>query len=134
MTTEEPTAENISETPEMENAPASTSEATDNLSSAEDVSTSIPAAEETAKDEKGKIRKIRAGTVVSAAMDKTAVVAVTSRVTHRKYGKIIKRTKKFHIHDEENTLKNGDQVRMIECRPLSKKKRWRLLEVVETAR
>lgn len=81
-----------------------------------------------------KLRKVRTGLVVSTAMDKTAVVTTTSRVRHPKYGKIIKKTKRIHIHDEKNVLKEGDQVKFIECRPLSKLKRWRLLEVVETAR
>lgn len=86
------------------------------------------------ENEIDKIRKVRIGIVVSTSMDKTAVIATTSRVRHPKYGKIIKKTKRLHVHDDKNALKKGDQVKVIECRPLSKLKRWRLLEVLETAR
>ena len=81
-----------------------------------------------------KNNKVKVGVVDSIAMNKTVVVATTSRVRHRKYGKIIKKTKRLYVHDEANTLKVGDQVKVIECRPLSKLKRWRLLEVIEAAR
>ena len=79
-------------------------------------------------------RKVRVGRVVSDKMDKTIVVAVERRVAHRLYGKQIVRTKKLHAHDEENTAREGDTVRLVETRPLSKTKRWRLVEVVEKAR
>jgi small subunit ribosomal protein S17 len=79
-------------------------------------------------------RKVREGTVVSTAMDKTAVVQVVDHVRHRKYGKIIRRVKKLYAHDESNDLNKGDRVRVAETRPLSKLKRWRVVEVVERAR
>jgi small subunit ribosomal protein S17 len=79
-------------------------------------------------------RKVRLGTVVSDKMDKTVVVAVERRVSHPLYGKQVVRTRKFHAHDAENTARQGDLVRIMETRPLSRTKRWRLLEVVERAR
>lgn len=78
-------------------------------------------------------RKVRVGKVVSDKMDKTIVVAVEENVMHPLYGKTVRRTKKFKAHDEENTAKLGDTVRIMETRPLSKDKRWRLVEVVEKA-
>ncbi|MGI9538791.1 MAG: 30S ribosomal protein S17 [Miltoncostaeaceae bacterium] len=79
-------------------------------------------------------RKIREGLVVSAAMDKTAVVSVSDRVRHRRYDKTVQRNSKLYVHDEENAANEGDVVRIAETRPLSKKKRWRLVEIVERAR
>ena len=79
-------------------------------------------------------RKTREGIVTSSGMDKTAVVTVTSRVRHRLYGKTVQQSTKLYTHDEENDLKVGDRVRVQETRPLSKLKRWRLLEVLERAR
>ena len=79
-------------------------------------------------------RKLREGTVVSAAMDKTAVVAVVDRVRHSRYAKTMQRTKRLYVHDEHNDLRVGDRVRVQETRPLSKQKRWRLVEVLERAR
>ena len=79
-------------------------------------------------------RKTRVGKVVSDKMDKTIVVAVVDNVKHPLYGKIIKRTYKLKAHDEENTCKIGDRVRVMETRPLSKDKRWRLVEVIERAK
>ena len=76
-------------------------------------------------------RKTRVGMVVSDKMDKTAVVAVEDFVRHSLYGKAVKRTKKFKIHDENNECNIGDTVKVMETRPLSKDKRWRLVEVVE---
>jgi small subunit ribosomal protein S17 len=79
-------------------------------------------------------RKVREGLVVSNAMDKTAVVAVTDRVRHPRYDKTVQRTTKLFVHDEANDLNVGDRVRVQETRPLSKNKRWRLLDVLERAR
>lgn len=79
-------------------------------------------------------RKIRVGTVVSDKMDKTVVVAVERRVAHPLYGKMVVRTRKYHAHDEENTARQGDVVRIMETRPLSRTKRWRVLEVIERAK
>jgi small subunit ribosomal protein S17 len=79
-------------------------------------------------------RKTRLGLVVSDKMDKTVVVAIERRVPHPVYGKMVTRTKKLKAHDEANSAKTGDTVRIVETRPLSKDKRWRLLEIVERAR
>lgn len=79
-------------------------------------------------------RKVREGTVVSAKMDKTVVVAVVDRVRHPRYGKTLQRTKRLYAHDEANDAREGDRVRVAETRPLSKQKRWRVVEVLERAR
>jgi small subunit ribosomal protein S17 len=79
-------------------------------------------------------RKTRVGRVVSDKMQKTVVVAIERRVPHPVYGKMVTRTKKVKAHDEENSAKTGDLVRIAETRPLSKDKRWRLVEIVERAR
>ena len=79
-------------------------------------------------------RKVREGIVVSDAMTATVVVAVVERVRHPRYGKTVQRTKRLYVHDAEDSAKVGDRVRVQECRPLSKLKRWRLTEVVERAR
>lgn len=79
-------------------------------------------------------RKTRTGKVVSDKMDKTIVVAIETLVRHPLYGKSIKRTTKFKAHDENNECKIGDRVRIMETRPLSKDKRWRLVEVIERAK
>jgi small subunit ribosomal protein S17 len=79
-------------------------------------------------------RKTRIGTVTSDKMDKTIVVAVENKVRHPLYGKIIKKTSKFKAHDENNEARNNDKVLIMETRPLSKDKRWRLVEIVEKAK
>jgi len=79
-------------------------------------------------------RKVREGLVVSTGMEKTAVVAIVDRVRHRRYNKTVQRTKKLFVHDGENDLNVGDRVRIQETRPLSKRKRWRLVEILERAR
>ena len=79
-------------------------------------------------------RKVREGIVTSDKMDKTAVVTVTERVRHPKYNKTLQRAKKLYVHDESNDLNIGDRVRVMETRPLSKQKRWRVVEVLERAR
>ena len=76
-------------------------------------------------------RKTRTGEVVSSNMNKTIVVRTVTRVPHPKFGKIVKQMKKFYAHDEQNQAKPGDIVRIMETRPLSKLKRWRLVEVVQ---
>ena len=80
------------------------------------------------------LRKTRVGKVVSDKMDKTIVVAIEDHVKHPLYGKIVKRTYKLKAHDEHNTCNIGDTVKVMETRPLSKDKRWRLVEVVERAK
>ena len=77
------------------------------------------------------LRKTRVGLVTSDKMDKTIVVSIVDNVKHPLYGKIVKRTYKLKAHDEENNAKVGDRVRVMETRPLSKDKRWRLVEIVE---
>ena len=79
-------------------------------------------------------RKVREGTVVSNKMDKTAVVAVIERVRHPKYNKFVLQTKRLYAHDETNDVNVGDKVRVMETRPLSKNKRWRVVEVLERAK
>ena len=80
------------------------------------------------------LRKTRIGTVTSNKMDKTCTVAVERKVKHPMYGKFVKKTTKFHAHDEKNECTIGDVVKIMETRPLSKTKRWRLVEVVEKAK
>ena len=79
-------------------------------------------------------RKVREGVVDSTKMDKTIVVRVVDRVRHPLYDKTLQRTKKLYVHDETNDAREGDRVRVAETRPLSKNKRWRLVEVLERAR
>ena len=79
-------------------------------------------------------RKVREGIVTSAGMDKTIVVTVTDRVRHAKYNKFVLKSKKLYTHDETNDAGEGDRVRVMETRPLSKNKRWRLVEIIERAR
>ena len=79
-------------------------------------------------------RKEREGIVVSTKMDKTVVVSVVDRVQHSRYRKTLQRTTKLYAHDEANDVREGDRVRVAETRPLSKQKRWRIVEVLERAR
>ena len=85
-------------------------------------------------EEKRNLRKTRVGKVVSNKMEKTIVVAIADNVRHPLYGKIVKRTIKLKAHDEENTCNIGDTVEIMETRPLSKDKRWRLVNVIERAK
>jgi len=79
-------------------------------------------------------RKVREGVVTSNGMDKTAIVTVVERVRHKKYSKTLLRNTKLYVHDEANDLNVGDRVRVAETRPLSKLKRWRIVEILERAR
>jgi len=79
-------------------------------------------------------RKVREGIVASTSMDKTIVVVTTDRVRHRRYNKTVQRDKRLYVHDEENDANVGDRVRVQEIRPMSKTKRWRLVEVLERSR
>jgi len=88
--------------------------------------------EETATERKA--RKVREGIVTSDRMDRTAVVTVTERVRHPRYNKTLRQDRKLYVHDEDNDLSTGDRVRIMETRPLSKTKRWRVVEVLERAR
>ena len=83
--------------------------------------------------EERNLRKVMVGTVKSNKMDKTVVVAVETNVSHGVYGKTVKRTYKLKAHDEENACQIGDKVKVMETRPLSKDKRWRVVEVLEKA-
>ena len=85
-----------------------------------------------ATPERGR-RQVKVGRVVSSKMDKTVVVAVEETMTHRLYHRYMKKTKKFHAHDEENRCKVGDEVEIVSSRPLSKTKRWRVREIVKRA-
>lgn len=76
------------------------------------------------------LRKTRVGEVISDKMDKTVVVKTVTRVPHPLFGKIVKQVKKFHVHDEKNEAKVGDRVSIMETRPISRLKRWRLVEVI----
>ena len=87
-----------------------------------------------AAEAKRAARKVREGVVVSNGMDKTAVVAVIERVRHPKYNKFVLQTKKLYAHDEANDVNVGDRVRVMEMRPLSKTKRWRVTDVLERAK
>ena len=89
---------------------------------------------ETSQDQKRNQRKVREGLVVSDKMDKTIVVTVEDRVKHALYGKVMRRTSRLKAHDEQNECGVGDTVRIMETRPLSASKRWRVVEVVERAR
>ena len=91
-------------------------------------------AEPTTESEARKRRKVREGVVTSAGMDKTIVVTVVERVRHARYNKFVLRTKKLYVHDEANDAGVGDRVRVMETRPLSKTKRWRVVEILERAR
>ncbi len=79
-------------------------------------------------------RKVREGIVVSNKMNKTIVISIVERVRHPKYAKFVSRTKKLYAHDEANDAQIGDRVRVMETRPMSKQKRWRLIEVLERAK
>ncbi|MEV0196390.1 30S ribosomal protein S17 [Nonomuraea sp. SMC257] len=89
---------------------------------------------ETTTEDGRNFRKVREGLVVSDKMDKTVVVAVEDRVKHRLYGKVIRRTTKYKAHDESNACGVGDRVLLMETRPLSATKRWRVVEILEKAK
>ncbi len=96
----------------------------------ETTETAQASAPSTTAEAKRGTRKTRVGEVISSGMNKTIVVRTVTRVPHAKFGKIVKQKKKFYAHDEENKAKDGDTVRIMETRPMSKLKRWRLVEVV----
>jgi small subunit ribosomal protein S17 len=95
--------------------------------------TSIAGVASTSAEDRNR-RKVREGQVVSSNMNKTIVVAVVERTRHGRYSKTIQQTQRLYVHDEANDAKIGDKVRVMETRPLSKLKRWRLVEVLERAR
>ena len=98
------------------------------------MSETTPTATSETETETRNARKVREGVVTSSGMDKTIVVTIVERVRHAKYNKFILRNKKLYAHDEANDAGVGDRVRVMETRPLSKSKRWRLVEVLERAR
>jgi small subunit ribosomal protein S17 len=129
------TVNEMPETTETTPDTTETAETTEAIESTETVETT--AAVETAESADSAARaarKTREGVVVSNKMDKTAVVAVVDRVRHAKYNKFVLRTKKLYAHDEANDVNIGDRVRVMETRPLSKNKRWRVTEVLERAK
>jgi len=103
------------------------------MSEASDTTTTTDTTAADANDARN-ARKVREGVVTSSSMDKTITVTVTDRVRHARYHKFVLRTKKLYAHDETNDAGVGDRVRIMETRPLSKNKRWRLVEIVERAR
>jgi small subunit ribosomal protein S17 len=94
----------------------------------------VPQAEQTDGEKARAARKVRTGVVVSDAMDKTVVVRISTAFRHPMYGKIVRRSSRFKAHDEAGEAHVGDRVRIMETRPLSKTKRWRVLEVLERAK
>jgi small subunit ribosomal protein S17 len=86
------------------------------------------------RNERAAARRVKQGRVASDKMDKTIVVVTETRVPHPVYGKIVRKSTRFKAHDEANEAKTGDIVRIMECRPLSRDKRWRLVEIVERAK
>ncbi len=125
----------VNEMPEATETPTESTEAvTETTATTESTATTATATPAAEADEVRARRKVREGTVVSNKMDKTAVVAVVDRVRHAKYNKFVLRTKKLYCHDEANDVNIGDKVRVMETRPLSKNKRWRVTEVLERAK
>jgi small subunit ribosomal protein S17 len=98
---------------------------------AEETSTATPPLPSEVKASARGSRKTRTGEVISNSMNKTIIVRTVTRVPHPKFGKIVKQQKKFYAHDEESKAKTGDTVRIMETRPMSKLKRWRLVEVLQ---
>jgi len=130
------TAETVSAAPAASTLPPTTAAPARSsaASRAGSSQTGLAASAEEAAPQRINRRKVREGIVVSNGMDKTAVVAVVERVRHPRYAKTVQRTKRLYVHDEENSVSIGDRVRVAETRPLSKLKRWRLVEILERAR
>lgn len=120
--------------PESENAEAPQVAISSDTPPADTEASAPTAASVSSPDLERARRKQREGVVVSNSMDRTAVVLLTERVRHRNYGKIVQRRTRLYVHDAEGALGVGDKVRVAETRPLSKKKRWRLVEILERAR
>ena len=122
-----------SATPEADASAEAATEAVAEAPAASTTSTDV-AEPSDAEDKRANPRKVREGFVVSTTMDKTAVIESIDRVRHRRYAKTVQRSTKLFAHDETNDANVGDLVRIQETRPLSKKKRWRLVEIIERAR
>ena len=134
MTVNEMTDEATTDTIEPDEAAAAEGGASDEADEARGESAADAAPAIDADEPARRARKVREGLVVSDKMDKTAVVEVVDRVRHAKYNKFVLRTKKLYAHDETNDVNVGDKVRVMETRPLSKSKRWRVTEVLERAK
>jgi small subunit ribosomal protein S17 len=132
--TELPVGESTEGAETTPDAPAEAAEAAPAPSAAPAPAPAAKAEEPVEDGSRPNRRKVREGIVVSDAMTSTVVVAVVERVRHPRYGKTVQRTKRLYVHDAEDSAKVGDRVRVQECRPMSKLKRWRLTEVVERAR
>ncbi len=102
--------------------------------STETINTEVTEAEQAETTATRNARKVREGVAVSVKQDKTVVVAVIDRVRHRRYRKTVQRTTKLYAHDENNEVREGDRVRITETRPMSRLKRWRVVEILERAR
>ncbi len=122
------------ETPEVQDAAVAVEEAPEETEVPAAASTDAGPAEASDSESRENPRKVREGIVVSTGMDKTAVIESVDRVRHRRYAKTVQRSTKLFAHDETNDANVGDLVRIQETRPLSKKKRWRLVEIIERAR
>jgi small subunit ribosomal protein S17 len=125
--------ESVSEEPVTDDA------ATEVVPAAAEAAVEAPAEATTAvavatEEARKNARKVREGVVVSISMEKTAIVATIDRVRHRRYVKTVQRTKRLYAHDENNETRLGDRVRIVETRPLSKLKRWRVVEILERAK
>jgi len=128
-----PTEASDAVAPEADASGEAATEAVAETPAASTTSTGVAEASD-AEDERANPRKVREGFVVSTSMDKTAVIESIDRVRHRRYAKTVQRSTKLFAHDETNDANVGDLVRIQETRPLSKKKRWRLVEIIERAR
>ena len=114
--------------------PTTTESSSPDVAVTDVVVANVVVTDEAATDEARAARKVREGLVVSNKMNQTAVVAIIERVRHPKYAKFVNRTKKLYAHDENNDVNIGDRVRVMETRPMSKLKRWRITEVLERAK
>ena len=110
------------------------SDTTENTSTETTTAEPAPAAAPAGATTRPNARKVREGVVASTSMDKTIIVSVVDRVRHPRYAKTVQSTKRLYVHDDANDARPGDRVRVQETRPLSKLKRWRLLEILERAR
>jgi small subunit ribosomal protein S17 len=127
--------QSTSENAEEAVTPASETEASETPAPAEKPAAApARASESDGAAKRSNRRKVREGLVVSTSMDKTAVIAAVDRVRHPRYVKTVQRTKRLYAHDENNETRVGDRVRIAETRPLSKQKRWRLVEILERAK
>ena len=133
VATEAPAEPSATEAPAAEVA-VTTSDAASPAAAAPATAAKATAAQATETEERVNRRKVREGIVVSDAMNATVIVAVVERVRHPRYGKTVQRTKRLYVHDADSSAKVGDRVRVVETRPLSKLKRWRLAEIMERAR